>query len=455
MAAERKIPRSLQAIIDQVKEHYADDQELQTLFEQCFLNTYLTTIQEDEQGTFVVTGDIPAMWLRDSSAQVRPYLTVVKEDADMARLIKGVIERQWRYILHDPYANAFNQTANKQGHQQDRTEMSPLVWERKYELDSLCYPIQLAYLYWKATGDDSVLQPTLKQVLETISRIWKIEQDHEAKSSYSFERDDCRVSDTLLRKGKGGYSVPTGMTWSGFRPSDDACLYGYLIPANMFAVVVSNYAVELLTAMEEIKLAEQFRELEADIRQGIEQYGKMDHPVYGEIYVYETDGNGRVNLMDDANVPSLLAIPYLGYTTADDPVYQNTRRFILSRDNPYYYEGSYAKGVGSPHTPDHYVWHISLAIQGMTAIDSKEKRQIVAMFKQTHADTYFMHEGFDVDRPKQYTRSWFAWANSMFSEFLLSEAGIYVPGSPLENMKNNKAGDRHVLSTGKAAKPNQ
>ncbi|MGM0838312.1 MAG: glycoside hydrolase family 125 protein [Bacillota bacterium] len=425
------IPQSFQKIMEKVKEVYADDVEVQKLFENCFLNTYQTTLKQDEEGTFVITGDIPAMWLRDSSAQVRPYLMVASEDKEVAQMLKQVIERQWKYILLDPYANAFNQTANNQGHQNDRTEMSPWIWERKYEIDSLAFPIQLTYLYWKATGDDSILNDRLKEVIETIYHVWKVEQNHEEQSPYLFERDNCRVSDTLLRDGKGGYSVKTGMTWSGFRPSDDACLYGYLIPANMFAVIALQYAEEMLGKMNEPALAEKVCELAKEIKAGIEKYGKVNHPIFGDMYAYETDGAGNFNLMDDANVPSLLAIPYLGYANPTDPVYINTRKFILSRHNPYYYEGSAADGIGSPHTPDHYIWHIALAIQGMTATSPEEKKKIVEMFKHTHGSTYYMHEGFDAARPENFTRSWFAWANSMFSEFILSEIGMFVPGSPL------------------------
>ncbi|SDZ57054.1 hypothetical protein SAMN05421736_11832 [Evansella caseinilytica] len=442
MTEQKKIPASLQRIIDRVKEVYAHDTEVQKLFENGFINTYETTLKQDGAGTFVITGDIPAMWLRDSSAQVRPYLTVAAEDREIASMLKQVIERQWKYILHDPYANAFNRTANNKGHQQDRTEMSPWIWERKYEVDSLCYPLQLTYLYWKATGDNTILHPTLKKVAEVIYQVWKVEQNHEENSPYLFERDNCRVSDTLLRNGKGGYSVKTGMTWSGFRPSDDACLYGYLIPANMFAAVVLEYAREMLTAMEETELANKVTALSREIKAGIETYGKIDHPVFGEIYVYETDGDGNVNLMDDANVPSLLSMPYLGYAAPTDQTYLNTREFILSRHNPYYYEGEKASGIGSPHTPDHYIWHIALAIQGMTAVERAEKDRILDMFKNSHGSTYYMHEGFDADRPENYTRSWFAWANSMFSEFILSEIGVYVPGSPLERQKGTEVDNR-------------
>jgi uncharacterized protein len=438
------IPESLQKLINHVKEFFPGDEKLQLMFEQCFINTYTTTMKKQEDGkTFVITGDIPAMWLRDSAAQVRPYLLAAEEDEKMADFLEGVIQQHFAFILHDPYANAFNESANGKGHQNDLTEMTPHIWERKYEIDSLCYPIQLAYLFWKSTGRTSHIKDTFKQVMETIIHVWRTEQDHENHSPYRFERTDCRQSDTLIREGKGGRVVPTGMTWSAFRPSDDACTYGYLVPANMFAVVVLGYAAEMCDVLKATALKEECLKLREEIQKGIEQYAKLDHPIYGDMYVYETDGEGRVNVMDDANVPSLLAAPYLGYLPYDDPAYLNTRSFLLSRDNPYYYEGKYANGIGSPHTPDHYIWHIALAIQGMTTTSEAEKQEILAYFKQTDGGTNFMHEGFNADCPEEFTRDWFAWANTMFSEFILSLTGKAVKGSPLYDQlmksKSNQA----------------
>jgi len=438
---EREIPSSLKTIIEKVKEAYPGDVELHKLFENCFLNTYLTTLKEDEKGTFVITGDIPAMWLRDSAAQVRPYLIAAAKDKKLAKMLKSVVKRQWEYILHDPYANAFNQTENNKGHQLDKTEQTSLVWERKYEIDSLCYPIQLTYLYWKSTKDDTVLCKELVDVINQIVDIWKIEQNHEKDSHYRFERSNCRPSDTLLREGKGSHVEPCGMTWSGFRPSDDACLYGYLVPANMFAVVALDYAIEMLQAMkQDDQLIDELEQLRYQISNGIEEYGSVSHPHYGDVYAYEVDGKGQYHVMDDANVPSLLSAAYLGYVPPDNEKYTNTRKLILSKENPFYYEGQKANGIGSPHTPDHYIWHIALAIQGLTSTDPSEIQTIIRTFKETHDDTYYMHEGFDADNPSNYMRSWFAWANSMFSEFILSQVGLFVPGSPLDKSKQEYKG---------------
>ncbi|MDY7045877.1 glycoside hydrolase family 125 protein [Virgibacillus sp. M23] len=429
---EINVPISMKQMIDMVKRHFKQDHKIQAMFEQCFSNTYQTTIRPQVDGTtFVITGDIPAMWLRDSAAQVRPYLLLAETDHEIADMIQGVLQKQFMFITHDPYANAFNETANGNRYHDDQTSMTPLLWERKYEVDSLCYPLQLAYLFWKSTGRLSHFNAQFLAAVRRIIDTWRTEQDHEADSTYYFARDNCPKQDTLSNNGKGSPVAYTGMTWSGFRPSDDACQYGYLIPANMFAVVVLKQLAEIADeVLDDRFLKEEAVRLANEIDRGIEQFAKVQHPTYGTIYAYETDGLGNYNLMDDANVPSLLSIPYFGYCDINDPIYLNTRRFILSKDNPYYYQGKAAKGIGSPHTPEHYIWHIALAIQGMTAVTEQEKEEILNAFKVTDGNTGLMHEGFHVDNPADYTRPWFSWANSMFSEFVLNRVGYFVKGSP-------------------------
>lgn len=436
----QSLPRSLQDTIEKVKKAFPGQDKLHDLFATCYVNTYSTTLKHlEDDTTFVITGDIPAMWLRDSAAQVRPYLMVAKEDEEISKMLAGVVERQVQFILHDPYANAFNDSPNGKRYEEDLTEMTPWIWERKYEVDSLCYPIQLGYLLWKTTGNADHLHGNFHKAIKTIVDVWTTEQDHEKNSPYRFERENVRQSDTLTRDGKGSKVVPTGMTWSAFRPSDDACTYGYLVPANMFAVVVLGYAAEICEQiLDDAELATACKKLAAEIRDGIETYGTIEHPIHGRVYVYETDGAGGYNIMDDANVPSLLSAPYLGYCSFDDPTYQNTRNLILSRDNPYYYEGKVASGIGSPHTDDHYVWHIALSIQGMTSICEDEKREILQTMINTDGDTGFMHEGFNASNPHEFTREWFAWSNSMFSEFVLSLCDAAVEGSPLKSELTNK-----------------
>lgn len=416
------------SFMEQMNERLPQNKNLMDMFKSAFRNTLDTTIQRMPDGTtFVITGDIPAMWLRDSAAQVRPFLVLSQADRDMADMIEGLVRCQMKCILVDPYANAFNASPSGKGHHDDLTEMNPWLWERKYEIDSLCYPIQLSYLLWKNTGRISQFDDTFKQAVRLILSLWTTEQRHETDSPYTFQRLNCPPTDTLTREGKGSITGYTGMTWSGFRPSDDACTYGYLVPSNMFAVVVLCDLAEIADeVLHDASLSADARALGEEIDRGIREFGIYDHPVYGKIYAYETDGLGNFNLMDDANVPSLLSIPYLGYAASDDPIYQNTRRFILGQENPYFYQGTAAEGIGSPHTPERYTWPIALAMQGLTTSDRAEKARMLHLLETTTADTGLMHESFYVDDPFRYTRPWFSWANMMFCELLMDFCGVRV-----------------------------
>lgn len=419
-------PESIDRTMDRMTERLSHRPELAALFRNCFPNTLDTTTTLEEDGTtFILTGDIPAMWLRDSSAQVHQYLPLAKTDEALRRMFEGLIRRQARCILIDPYANAFNRTPDNAGFPDDRTEQNPWVWERKYEVDSLCAPVCLAWEYWKTTGSTAAFDSSFLEAMRNVVALWKREQRHETQSTYTFERPGAVPSDSLPFGGKGRPVNFTGMTWSGFRPSDDACRFGYLIPANMHAVVALRRMGELIESIfSDTALAEEARALADEIDDGIRTYGIYRHPVHGDIYAYETDGYGNYNLMDDANVPSLLSIPYLGYASADNPIYRNTRRFILGEGNPYHHAGCMATGIGSPHTPHGYVWPIALTVQALTSDDPNEIRTLVDMLAGTDAGTGFMHESFHPDNPEQFTRPWFAWANSLFSELLLKKADV-------------------------------
>ena len=415
------LPKIVSDTREEVSEKLKDRPKLASMFAQCFPNTLETTTKRLDDGTtYVFTRDIPAMWLRDSSAQLSPYIDLAAADEELRHLIAGAIQRQIRYIHIDPYANAFNEEASGAAWAKDETDTNPWVWERKYEIDSLCYPLWLSQRYWKATGDESIFDDEFRRAVETILQIWRTEQHHREQSPYTFQRFDCPPSDTLVDGGLGAPVTHTGMTWSGFRPSDDACRYGYLVPSNMFATVVLSHVsdvAEQVWADEE--LAQRASDLRSDIESGLDQYAKVEHDG-NLIYAYETDGLGNHHLMDDANVPSLLSLPYLGYCAADDPVYLSTRRFVLSSANPYYYQGRVAQGIGSPHTPHGYVWHIALAMQGLTATSIEEMGRVMDMLEATDGGTGFMHEGFAPDDPSTFTRGWFAWANSIFAEFVLT-----------------------------------
>ena len=416
----------LNPVIEEVCERLKDRPKLAALFRNCYPNTMATTTKYLEDGSaFVFTGDIPAMWLRDSSAQVRHYIGAAKKSEPVAELIEALIARQMICIQIDPYANAFNETDNNQCWERDEPPQGPWVWERKYEIDSLCYPFQLAWLFWKATGRTGCFTDSFRKSAEIVLDQWKTEQDHCKNSPYYFIRKNCPITDTISHNGKGAPVAVTGMTWSGFRPSDDTCIYGYLVPSNMFASVVLGYLAEISREVwKDEAFAERALSMKAEIDEGIRKYGVYEHEKFGKIYAYETDGMGNYTLMDDANVPSLLSIPYLGWCGADDEIYQNTRRFVLSKENPFYFEGTALKGVGSPHTPPRYVWHIALSMQGLTSNDRAEQDALIDMLESTDADTGYMHEGVFVDDPAQFTRPWFAWSNSIFSEFVLHYLGI-------------------------------
>lgn len=425
-----KIPEILKKRAAELEAFYSVHYEaLAPLAAKCFLNTMETTVRQLEDGSyFVITGDIPAMWLRDSAAQVRPYVKYAGEDEKLQEILEGIIAKQAELVCIDPYANAFNERANGAGHKDD-TVLNDHVWERKYEVDSLCAPLYLGYLYWKTTGIDRIFTKGYYDMIEVIADTFAMEQDH-GKSDYFFRRRDTIEMDTLSNDGRGSAVKVTGMTWSGFRPSDDSCKFGYLIPSNMMAVKAMEYAEEICREYyKEEALAARCRTLSEAIREGIEKYGVVNHPEYGKIYAYETDGFGNYNLMDDANSPSLLAMPYLGYCGREDELYRNTRRFILSADNPYYYEGTVARGMGSPHTYKGYVWHIGIVMQALTSGSRKEILECLDMLAETHAGTGYMHESFDASEPEKYTRPWFAWANTLFAELLdqLAEENFWEP----------------------------
>lgn len=420
--------KSVEKVIRDVKDKLQGQDQLSRLFEKCYTNTLHTTVRELADGsTYVITGDIPAMWLRDSAAQMRPYLIPAGEDGALAELIAGLVRRQFFYINIDPYANAFNEGPNGACWDQNDRNRNDWLWERKYEVDSLCYPIQLAWLLWKNTGCTSQFNEDFRRGADRILQTFRREQNHEENSSYRFVRENTVATDTLSRDGKGTpVKGNIGLIWSGFRPSDDACTYGYLLPSNMFATVALRYLEEIGDAVYgDSRLKKEAGVLREQIEKGIETYGIVAREGYGNIYAYETDGFGRYNLMDDANIPSLLSMSYLGYQ-GNREIMQNTRRFVLSEANPYYYQGVYAHGIGSPHTPVNHVWPLSLIMQGMTSTDDREKKDILRMLSEIDAGTGLMHESLCVNDPAIYTREWFSWANALFCEWILSICGYEI-----------------------------
>jgi meiotically up-regulated gene 157 (Mug157) protein len=420
---------AVESTIAAVKRQIADP-ALAILFENCFPNTLDTTVFpgqfEGKPDTYVVTGDIDAMWLRDSSAQVWPYLELAKEDAQLRELLEGVIRRQARMILIDPYANAFMRTAKSAPLSwsiHDKTDLRPGVGERKWEIDSLCYTIRLAHGYWKATGDMRPFDAQWRSAAQTIVRTFREQQRKNGRGPYSFERSAPTPTDTLPLGGFGNPARPVGMIFSMFRPSDDSCIFPLFVPANLFAVVSLRQLAELASkAANDDKLAADAESLAAEVETALNQYGRVQHEKFGEIWAYEVDGYGNKLMMDDANAPGLLSLPYLGCVAADDPLYQRTRAFVLSDANPYFFSGRAAEGVGGPHIGLDMVWPMSITCRALTSSSDAEIAQCLRWLRNTTAGTGFMHESFDKDNPAKFTRSWFAWANTLFGELVLHVA---------------------------------
>lgn len=399
---------------------------LQWMFANCFPNTLDTTVEyteDDGSGhpdTFVITGDIHAMWLRDSGAQVWPYLQFASSDEDLRKMLEGVIRRQFKCLVLDPYANAFNYGPTGSEWESDNTDMIPELHERKYELDSQCYPIRLAYGYWKQTGDSSVFDETWIEAITKVLAVMHEQQRKDGLGSYHFTRVTDAQFDTKSNGGHGNPAKPCGLIASSFRPSDDATLFEFLVPSNFFAVTSLRKAAEILRSVNGREdLASDCTSLAAEVETALQKYAVVEHPVCGKIYAYEVDGFGNANCMDDANVPSLLAMPYLGDVDINDPIYQNTRKFVLSDNNPYFFKGPAGEGIGGPHIGLDYIWPMSIMMRAFTSQDDGEIEKCVRMLMETDAGTGFMHESFHSSDASKFTRAWFAWQNTLFGELIL------------------------------------
>jgi len=401
------------------------NKELAWMFENCFPNTLDTTVDfavvDGRPDTYVITGDIAAMWLRDSSAQVWPYLPLLKQDPALQQLIAGVINRQTRCILKDPYANAFYKDESKVSEwKSDLTDMKPGVHERKWEIDSLCYPIRLAHGYWKAASDTAPFDATWRKAIALTVQTFREQQRKTGNGPYRFQRLTHMASDTLAGYGYGRPAKPVGMICSMFRPSDDATVFPFLVPSNFFAFASLRQAAEMLAQIhQDAETAAECRALADEVNQALRKHAIVLHPELGRVFAYEVDGFGSHYCMDDSNVPSLLSLPYLGAVKPDDEIYLNTRRLVLSGANPYYCKGAAAEGLGGPHAGADMIWPLGLIMQALTSTDDPEIRRCLAVLQKTHAGTGFMHEAFHKDDPKKFTRAWFAWANTLFGELVL------------------------------------
>ncbi|KAK4443583.1 hypothetical protein QBC34DRAFT_310689 [Podospora aff. communis PSN243] len=428
------------------------DPDLFRLFENCFPNTLDTAItwkgtakgkssHKNEELTFITTGDIPAMWLRDSANQLQSYLSLLRPSSSprsLASLFRGAINLQSRYILSAPHCNAFhppeeaNLTTPTLSFSPSSDAVSPSppssVFECKYELDSLAAFLQLSHDYHSATSDTSFFSSqkwitTIETILNTTTALLAgsyTPSGHPARPVYTFQRTTSSSYETLPNTGIGSpVKAGTGMVRSAFRPSDDACTYQLFVPGNM---MFSRYLGLCAGIMERVgrgETARRMREMARGIREGVERFGKVWHRRWGRIYAYEVDGFGGAGVMDDANIPSLLSAPLSGYLDRNDPIYQNTRRFVLSEDNPYYMFGAVINGTGGPHVGPGMAWPMSLIVRILTSDNDAE---IVSSLKQILSSTNklgLIHESVNSHDASIWTRQWFSWANGLFGQMIL------------------------------------
>ncbi len=401
---------------------------LARLFRNCYPNTLDTTVDyqtvDGVPDTFVVTGDIPAMWLRDSSAQIWPYLSLAMKDRRLLDMIEGVIRRQTRYILIDPYANAFTRDDSSPAlpwTKKDLTMMLPGVGERKYELDSLCYPIRLAHGFWRQTGETRPFQAEWKMAMTLVLDTMRTQQRKHGTGPYHFQRESLYTNELLPNDGYGNPVSPSGLIASGFRPSDDACIFPFLVPSNLLSVTSLRQLAEMADkVLHDPAMAESAGSLASEVEAALRRYAIVQTPS-GTVWAYEVDGFGGRVLMDDANSPSLLSLPYLG-CSPDSAIYDRTRKLIWSSENPWFFQGAAGEGIGSPHTGRSRIWPMSQIIFALTSKSDMEIRHCIAMLSRASAGTGFIHESFDSNHPDKFSREWFAWANSLFGELVASLA---------------------------------
>jgi len=423
------VSKAVEAEIKAVKARIADP-ELAWLFENCYPNTLDTTVKlgtvDGKPDAFVITGDIDALWLRDSSAQMQTYVHLAGKDAELRRVFQGLIQRQARCILIDSYANAFMEDPTAKSSLSavnDKTDMKPGVAERKWEVDSLCYTMRLAHSYWTATRDKTPFDALWAQGAARAVATFREQQRKDGPGPYHFQRVDPSPTETLMFGGFGAPTRKVGLIHSMFRPSDDACTLPFLIPSNLFAVSALKMLAQVHSeARGDAAAAQDCLVLAAEVQAALDAHGKMPDGQGGEVWAYEVDGYGNAIFMDDANVPSLCGLALLGAADRADPLFRRSAALAWSRRNPYFFEGSAAQGIGGPHVGMDMIWPMSIIVHARNSDDDATIRQCLKWLKATHAGTGFMHESFHKDDPAKFTRSWFAWANGLFGELVLDIA---------------------------------
>lgn len=416
-----QLPSDLQHLLDRLEKMAGEQTFIRV--RQSFNNLLTDAMTRLADGTiFVATGDIDAMWIRDSTWQLRPLLAATGSTGESEQIIAAVSQRQASYLLIDPYANAFNVSANGMRWHKDFEDQSDWVFERKYELDSIAAFFDLALRLYRAAGYSAHLDQQFWQAAQVCIDVLEREQNHQPES-YRFVRPGNPIHDQLSHNGFGAPCAETGMVWSGFRPSDDGCELPFLIPANAHLAVTLEWLEQAAADFEKPQLARQCQKIAADVRAGIEGFGLISENDSTR-FAYEVDGLGGALAWDDPNVPSLLALPYLGWCQTSDPKYQRTRAWILSSDNPMFLAGTHAEGLTSVHTPPQNVWPLAIAVQGLTATTLQESAQCLSLLERIDGGTGKNHESVNVNDPTDYTRPWFSWADMTYAHLALKVHGL-------------------------------
>jgi meiotically up-regulated gene 157 (Mug157) protein len=437
------------------------DKDLARIFENAFPNTLDTTVKWHVDGaeksskghsswlggaeawegaqSFIVTGDISAEWLRDSTNQLAQYQRLAKKDSAIETLLLGAINTQAEYVIASPYCNAFQPpppskiktSDNGQGDSVHPAYEPSQVFECKYEIDSLAHFLSLANQFHNHTGSTAFITKRWLQAVNSLVEVI----DEQSKSTfdpktgsftlqeYRFQRQTNTGTETLNLAGNGNpLNYGTGLVRSAFRPSDDATILGFFIPGNAMLAVELKRTAEILQKASKASLAQELRSRGERIEKGVWEHGVVSHRKFGSVFAFEVDGYGSSILMDDANLPSLLALPLLGFLNSDDRTYQNTRKMILSKEgNPYFITGSEFEGIGGPHIGFMNAWPMSLLVQAMTSDDDAEIKGLLTAVKQA-SPLGLIHESVNVEEIRDYTRSWFAWANSVYAQTILDVA---------------------------------
>ena len=408
----KRLPAQVEAAIDSLGALGSQTQRLvrgaleRLIFDAC--------IERPGDEVFVQTGDIEAMWIRDSCWQLRPLVRFAA-DEDIAWLLVGAVKAQVRYLGIDPYANAFNIEANGACWHKDFVDQSPWVFERKFELDSLT-----AFLHFSLDLVDAGVREHIDgawwRVVRDVVDLMQRETQHDV-ASYRFVRANAPAHDYLSNDGYGAKFAESGLIWSAFRPSDDACELPFSIAANLHAVVVLQRLTTYCDSIGvEAELAAQARALAESVEAAVQKHGVIER-ASKQLYAYEVDGLGTAIMQDDANYPNLVSLPWLGH--ASESLYLATREFALSADNPWYFESPVAAGIGSPHTGSQMVWPLAIAMAGLTAATAADQLAALRMIEATASADGHIHESFKVDKPEVFTRPWFSWAEMTYVELAL------------------------------------